>query len=121
MLFTLNDIARFCYDNQKSRNKDGKIIKRSFDEWARIVVGVTEVGKLHSVESEDELVGVCIATIRPYSKVVYVHEIICVKNGFKTFIKEAFRRYPDFRIAGLRNKQQKTYTKDNLWAAIHHQ
>ncbi len=121
MMPTLRDVTNFCYANQKRREKNGEFCGRSFYEWGHIVVDAANANKLHILVGENGITGVCIATERPATKAIFVHEIICSNYAFRQFIQEAFKRFPNYKITGLRNKQTKTYNKHNLWAADLHQ
>lgn len=114
---TLEQVAVFCYTNQRRYDKSGDIMVRDLKEWARLVVQASRRNQLFVVDSPSKtLIGVCIATERPASKTIWVHDIVCKGNAFKTFIKEAFKRFPDYKITGKRGQKITTYTRKNLWA-----
>lgn len=118
MLSTLEQVVVFCYQNQRRYNKS-EFIGRTCKEWANIITSAAERNKLYIVETpENQLIGACVATERPASKTIWVHDIVCRSNAFPTFIKELFKRFPDYKVSGKRNNKETTYTRKNLWAAI---
>lgn len=117
---TLKDLAEFCHKHQKRREKSGQLCYRDIRQWGHLIVDAADKNKLYLVETKDSrLIGVAIATQRPATKSLYVHEIVCKSNAFPTFVKTAFGRFPDYIIKGKRNNKILTYNKKNLWVTMH--
>ncbi len=112
MLYTLFDVAVFCYENKGKAFKGG-----DFKAVASEVVCAAKENKLYLVhDAGGKLIGACIATIRYVSKTIYVHQIVCKDSAFRTFIAQAREKYPEFSVAGKRkNKQVKTFKLRHLW------
>jgi len=111
MLFTLKDVADFAYKYRR---------RKAFKECTYAAVGnliieAANENNLHIVECDGRLVGVCIMSAHYATKHLFVHNIVCVENGFRTFINEAYKRFPDYQIKGERNGKIVTFNKHNLW------
>ena len=114
MLSTLNDIYEFCWKHKKRRAfKD-----MSRTEVQQAIVIAQRENKLYQVKNDKGIIGVCIASIRYATKHIFVHEIICKENAFKSFIQELYRKYPSYTVKGNRDKKPRTYTRKNLWVAM---
>lgn len=117
MIYTLKDVADFCYVNKGRR----AFVKHSLYGVQMRVIEAYDANTLHLVESPTELLGVCIGKPHHAKKVVHIEEIVCKGTAFRTFVKEVFARYPGYLVTGYRQKTKqrelKTFTERNLWAA----
>ncbi len=111
MLFTLEDCSKFCYVHQL-RWQHGVFRYKSTNEWDAIIVDAAKRNKLYIVENpKKELIGICIATEKFIAKVIYVHEIVCIENAFKTFVRELHARFPGYKVQGTRKGEIVTYSR----------
>ena len=117
-LYTLKDVAEFCYLNKKRR----AFYHHCFNDVAKKVVDFDNRCGLTIVEDFLGICGVCLYQPKYNARIIYVHEIVCVRNGFKTLILKYAQDFPSFRVQGNRLKgfsrepQEITYNKkDLLW------
>lgn len=100
--FTLNEIVWFCLQNGRKAfgNDDTEQIMRA-------ILRADAENKLYVVSDDKGICGVGAATI--YDDVIYVHFLVCQRNGFKTFLDFAHKRFPGREIRGERNNKLKIY------------
>lgn len=115
MLFTLKDVVDFIVKHKGSR----AYINNSYSDIAHDIIKAAAKNKLLLAESPDgkELWGVAVIAISEHNKVIIVSNIVCIKGGFKVFIKEGIKKYENYKICGYRRGRLITFTKDNLWEA----
>jgi hypothetical protein len=111
MLYTLKEVAEFCYANKRQQAFRGC----TFEQVARDVIRADRDNKLHIAADDIGLCGVVIATEQPATKRVYINQIVTVRRGFRILVEEAFKRFPDYSIAGIRYSTLKVFTKRNLY------
>lgn len=110
-LFTLKDVADFCYENK--RHKGFKNYGRRLVEQQ--IIEACDNNRLYIAADDIGICGVVIVSRQYAQKRLYIHHIVCVRHGFRTLMDEAFRQFPDFTIAGLRNSKLVTFNKRNLY------
>lgn len=113
MPYTLKDIADFCYSNRRKKGFKGF----TYQEVCEVVVWAADNEKLAYIHDDKDILGVCIYSI--VVKTIYIHHIVCIRNGFKLLINHAKNLYPGFAISGLRNGKVVTFNKSYLWAILH--
>lgn len=103
--FTLKEVVDFCVAHKKEKGFQ----EHNEDQIAHVIIEANKTNVLYIVADDIGLCGVCVARID--GPTLYVHEIICTRNGFKTLIEEATKRFPGLEIRGERNEKLKIYWK----------
>lgn len=107
--FRLSDVVDFCYANRKRRGfKDW-----SWTEIAGEIVYYDKHNQLHIVSDDQGICGVICISVA--ARQIFIHQIVCVRQGFPTLVAEWQKRYPDYTLAGLRDGKLKTYTRKNFY------
>ena len=106
--YTLKEIVDFCYLHKRERGFKGF----NYLQIIQTIKYANDTNRLYVVHDEKGLCGVC--TVDVCNPFLYVDHIVCVRNGFKTFIAEAQKRYPGLTITGLRRGKLKMFEHKNL-------
>lgn len=107
MQYTLKDILEFCYLHRGARGFKGYNARRMAGELLR----AKNRNMLYITADDQGICGVLIVTL--HNNWIYVHHIICVRTGFRTFIDYMRRKCSNMELYGKRGNKVINFSKLN--------
>lgn len=98
--YKLSEVADFCYANQND-------LGYKLEDWQRMIVAAANNKTLYVAANDNTIIGASIAEKLYDQKMMYVYEIVCIKDGFWSFVQAVEEDHPDWGFIGMRkNKKQ---------------